>query len=387
LKRSLLSIGSSLLLAVACGRTGLEALDVEGAGADAGEGGSGGRGAGGRGASGGSGGGVGASGGVGGAVGGSGNSPGVGGSFGGSAAGGSGGLVAGQAGAGGTLVAGSGGQPMAGQGGVGPAGAGGMPPVECGNGEVDPGEACDPGDDPAPPALEMRQGALRAEVLPVVGFDSANQFYAYESASGHTGFEEALASRLYLYRWNVEEPLSLVMHHGIDEDTSGLVQPESAVTFDIEGLPSTGVVSLSDEPNEFFRSTPTSAHADWTFRRNTDGGIIAGLPFPGSWHLIVKPRFLAGILRWAFHSGSGQPDLGVLQTHELALAEPVEIVSTGEAGSCRADCTVPVCGDSRLDPGEVCDDGNDVEGDGCSDCRPELPRAAGRASYKRPLSG
>jgi cysteine-rich repeat protein len=51
----------------------------------------------------------------------------------------------------------------------------------------------------------------------------------------------------------------------------------------------------------------------------------------------------------------------------------VELVSSDRAGSCRADCTTPLCGDARLDPGEVCDDGNDVEGDGCSGCRPELP--------------
>src|SRR5262252_7744578 len=29
-----------------------------------------------------------------------------------------------------------------------------------------------------------------------------------------------------------------------------------------------------------------------------------------------------------------------------------------------------VCGDAKLDPGEVCDDGNNVDGDGCSaDCK------------------
>jgi cysteine-rich repeat protein len=281
--------------------------------------------------------------------------------------------LAGQAGVGGTLLAGSGGQPTAGQAGMGPAGAAGMPPVACGNGVVEPGESCDPGDEPAPPALELRQGGFRAEVLPIVGVDSANQFYGYRSVSSHTGFEVFLASRLYLYRWNLEEALSLVMHHGIDEDTSGLVQPESAVTFDIDGLPPTGVVSLSDEVNEFFRSTPTSAHADWTFRRNTDGGVIAGLPFPGTWHLTVTPRFIAGIDAWAFLSGSGQADRSVAETHALALAVPVELVSSDRAGSCRADCTTPFCGDARLDPGEVCDDGNDVDGDGCSGCRPELP--------------
>jgi cysteine-rich repeat protein len=362
--RSLLAVGSSVVLALACGRTELELLDEEGFGAQSGQGGSAGRGAAG-------------SGGVG-ALGGSGNAGGVGGSFGGGFGGsvddgGSAGFVGGQAGVGGSLVGGFGGQSLGGlggQSGFGPAGSAGMEPVGCGNGAVEQGEACDPGADPTPPALELRQGELRAAVLPIVRVASANQFYAYDSRSSHTGFEELQASRLYLYRWNAEEALSLVMHHGIDEDTSGLVQPESAVTFDIQGLPTTGVVALSDEFDEFFRSTPTSAHAEWRFRRNTDGGIIAGLPFPGSWHLIVRPSFIAGLDRWAFLSGLPLDDVHI---EALALDLPVEIVSSDRAGSCRADCTVPTCGDARLDPGEVCDDGNDAGGDGCFGCRPELP--------------
>ena len=37
---------------------------------------------------------------------------------------------------------------------------------------------------------------------------------------------------------------------------------------------------------------------------------------------------------------------------------------------CRTDCTVPVCGEGVLDGGEVCDDGNTNDGDGCAaDCK------------------
>ena len=37
--------------------------------------------------------------------------------------------------------------------------------------------------------------------------------------------------------------------------------------------------------------------------------------------------------------------------------------------ACRNDCTIPVCGDGMVDPGEQCDDGNDVNDDGCrNDC-------------------
>ena len=37
------------------------------------------------------------------------------------------------------------------------------------------------------------------------------------------------------------------------------------------------------------------------------------------------------------------------------------------AGRCRdAVCVIATCGDATVDPGEVCDDGNRVDGDGCS---------------------
>ncbi len=43
-----------------------------------------------------------------------------------------------------------------------------------------------------------------------------------------------------------------------------------------------------------------------------------------------------------------------------------------EGDGCSSDCTheppPPVCGDGTEDPGEECDDGNDVNGDGCSNC-------------------
>ena len=80
--------------------------------------------------------------------------------------GGSGGNGAGvpRTGGGGGVSAGNGG---AGQGGA--AGSGGMIPVDCGDGIVAPGEACDPGSEPAVPALELRQGTWRMPVLPVVG--------------------------------------------------------------------------------------------------------------------------------------------------------------------------------------------------------------------------
>jgi cysteine-rich repeat protein len=356
----------SIALAVACGRTRLGDMLIDDGGAaddDDGGGDDSGSGRGGRGGSargGQSTGGANARGGVAGKSG-----------MGGSAAAGRGGRSAGgfggQAAAGGGGVGGrAGAAGMAGVAGI--AGMAGMP--NCGNGVVDPGEACDPGAEPPLPALEVRQGTLRRPVQPLVGAVTANEFYAYGSRSGHTGFEAVNASRMYLYRWRPEAAMSLVMHHGIDEDSTGMTQPDASVVFEIAGLPSTGVVALSDDDVEFVRSTPTTASAAWNFRENTDGGVLAGLPFPGNWQLTVTPVLFREVTDWKFLSGSGS-DVTVVEELPLDLTKPVEIVASERRVMCRADCTLPRCGDGRLDPGEICDDGNALTGDGCSDCKPD----------------
>jgi cysteine-rich repeat protein len=40
-----------------------------------------------------------------------------------------------------------------------------------------------------------------------------------------------------------------------------------------------------------------------------------------------------------------------------------------DGDGCSADCLLPSCGDGILDAGEACDDGNNIDGDGCdADC-------------------
>ena len=41
--------------------------------------------------------------------------------------------------------------------------------------------------------------------------------------------------------------------------------------------------------------------------------------------------------------------------------------SDTEPDACRANCTAPTCGDGVVDTDEMCDDANNVNGDGCSD--------------------
>src|SRR5207244_323904 len=45
-------------------------------------------------------------------------------------------------------------------------------------------------------------------------------------------------------------------------------------------------------------------------------------------------------------------------------------VTSFDRGICRAAlCVLPACGDGFVDPNEACDDGNSVDGDGCTrDC-------------------
>ena len=46
------------------------------------------------------------------------------------------------------------------------------------------------------------------------------------------------------------------------------------------------------------------------------------------------------------------------------------IADAGGDGGCIVPPKAPVCGDGFIDPGEACDDGNTMGGDGCSlDCK------------------
>ena len=60
--------------------------------------------------------------------------------------------------------------------------------------------------------------------------------------------------------------------------------------------------------------------------------------------------------------------LGTCGNGELDPGEACDDGNNVSGDGCPADCRAP-CGDGVLDPGEVCDDGNHVDGDGCSaDC-------------------
>jgi cysteine-rich repeat protein len=232
----------------------------------------------------------------------------------------------------------------------------------CGDGKRAGDEECDlgPGNGDRPAFLVTQPSGLSVGTNPLVRPRSSTAFYSYSSASSHTGFEEVGESRIYLYVDSGTGRLSLVLTHGIDFDSSGRAQPDARVEMDVEGLPPGWQVDLADDnPSEFFATGATTAAGRWVFGRNSDGGVLGGLPFPGVWKIRVTPRFLEGITRWTWvrHDLTRIP---------LAMNEPITIEAFDASAFCRKTCKIPRCGDGVLDGGEVCDDGNTVGGDGCA---------------------
>jgi len=228
------------------------------------------------------------------------------------------------------------------------------PGAVCGNGRLEFTEGCDDGD-----LDDTNACTIDCQVARTV-----QQFYDYRSASSHTGLEQVGESRIYLFADARSGRLSLVLTHGIDFDTTGLAQPRSTVKMDVAGLP-VGVFLevIDDTASELFLGGPGLAFGRWGFDRNSDGGALGPLPFPGNWKVTVTPRFTAGITTWGWVRDDGT-------RRALDMTKPITIEAQTAASQCRTSCTIPRCGDGVFDAGEVCDDGNTSDGDRCSaDCR------------------
>jgi hypothetical protein len=80
---------------------------------------------------------------------------------------------------------------------------------------------------------------LRRTVPAVEQAQPAHTFYAYRSASSHTGYERRLRSILFLHRDILTDALSLIITHGIDEtgQPRDQRQPDGRVDFDLSGVP------------------------------------------------------------------------------------------------------------------------------------------------------
>jgi cysteine-rich repeat protein len=236
-------------------------------------------------------------------------------------------------------------------------------PDTCGDGSVQSGEECDHGEDNEDrPAILLINEHLSIPVTPLRRSATAVDFYDYSSMSAHTGFEALHASRLFLYQEAGAPGLSLFTFHGIDVESTGQDEGDGAVQQTISGLPSGVFIALGDEPKELSLQSGEAVIGDWSYHHNTDGGVLGGIPFPGSWRIVVDSDFIASITTWGYVDGDGAP---IVLWPSTAILQAFDTPS-----ACRTDCTAPRCGDGRLDGGEVCDDSNTVSGDGCAgDCK------------------
>jgi cysteine-rich repeat protein len=236
---------------------------------------------------------------------------------------------------------------------------GGVRPLSCGDGLVDPGEECDLGSENADlPAFEIVQGNLRASVRPLVRREGVAEFYDYRSASAHTTFERVEESFVLLYLDATSSEHSLIFIHGIDGEGGGRPQPQSSVDLEIRGAPRSAFVQIADDrPSELFPLAAGSFSGRWRFEDNSDGGAIGPLLGTG-WTITLRPASFRGIERWRWLNGA---------TDRIALDRSIslELHSNSGRSGCRSTCTLPRCGDGILDSGELCDDGNQDEGDAC----------------------
>lgn len=235
----------------------------------------------------------------------------------------------------------------------------------CGNGSLDPGEQCDAGPANADaPALEVSQpGGIVFTSGLVERFTEARFFYGLVSASAHTGYEDRLTSNLFLYRDYNTRLVSLFTVHGIDLDTTGVMQPLSDVSFEYTGVPGGTSVVISDDAGELNAAGAGRFVGNWRFQNNTDGGVLQGLPIPGNWIVRVHPTWRQGLTTWRWVDQDN-----LFTTFDRTRDVLIQARST--PSMCRTTCTIPRCGDGIWDAGEACDDGNTIPNDGCApDCR------------------
>jgi hypothetical protein len=175
----------------------------------------------------------------------------------------------------------------------------------------------------------IEQGALSEIVAPVPEPVDATSFYDYSSASSHTGFEEPHKSKFFLFKDTTTDEISLIIHHNIDRDGTGIITGPGRVDFDLEGVPPSGFISFVDDPNhvwdpprtkEFSLSYP-GMEGHWAYGDNTDGGVLSGLPNDESWSITIDPLYWESILGWEFISHVS----GFAVVYSLDMSLPVTI--------------------------------------------------------------
>jgi PKD repeat protein len=161
----------------------------------------------------------------------------------------------------------------------------------------------------------MRQGELFVRVTPLVGVESASDFYDYYNDESHTGLERSDVSIVFLYL-DPEGKLSLFVIHDIPADGTG-----GAVDLSFEGLPSQAVLTLIDDPADTYTFTPPTAQVSWQWFPDRNDGLVIGNLEGVEFTITITPDFIEGIVGWELLTG----ELPNPERISLNLEEPVVI--------------------------------------------------------------
>lgn len=203
-------------------------------------------------------------------------------------------------------------------------------PDACGNGALDPGEACDDGPRTGWSALYLAQvGRAPIPITVVRGVQPAVVFYDYHGGSSHLGSEVAGEGRLFLYRSRQEGRTALVINHGGPQQAAARVRLKLDVSFDAQLLLCD---ALDDDRCETY-SFARFVRAHWTFADSTAGLIVGGIVEGFAMNALVYFEESSAIETWVYVDGTGD---------KLTLDATATLTIVGEPSTtCRADCTRP----------------------------------------------
>ncbi len=203
-------------------------------------------------------------------------------------------------------------------------------PDACGNGVLDPGEACDDGPQTGWRELYLAQvGHAPVPVTVVRGVQPAVVFYDYHSGSSHLGPEVAGEGRVFLYRSRDDARTVVMVNLGGATQAAARVRLKLDVSFDAEVLLCDSVGDDRCETYAFSRFV----RAHWSFADSTAGMIVDGIVEGFAMNVLVFFEESTAIDSWVYLDGTGD---------KRAVDATATLTIIGEPSTtCRTDCTRP----------------------------------------------
>jgi len=161
----------------------------------------------------------------------------------------------------------------------------------------------------------VSQGETRVQITPLENPGAAVDFYAFLNTQSNTGFEEANAAIVFLYRNTISGELSVFVLLSGGAGTAG------AVAMTLSGVPAGADWIVQDDSFDFrdtWELTPPTGNISWTWDEARGDGMVLG-PLGIDFMLTLFPQFTSGITQVKFLSGNivGPTEI------ELNLFDPI----------------------------------------------------------------